>query len=432
MRALTSIVVLLLSGIVQAQTYFYIDAIAVQPANPTELDPVIVRLSGGLAGTGVTINSADAVVDGFNVNISVNVSDNGGATVIVPHSETLELGTLEAGTYTIVVEGAFVDDLAPQEEHQFTVASGGACADLELDPIYWYAFADTAVVVTVRNPTSELFPYPSFILFNDLGEELAVSEAVLFGLPAETSTHILRLVDGITPPEGPFSARLVLMTGFGTEQACTWERLIDLCPPPPCVPLQPFIRNESGAPAFGTFNWGILQNGEVVANGTFEMAVDQQFDADSICIPPGSYTMICGFDGGPAQGTLNFGLGAGPGLETPTRVVSNILPSSIDVRLYRRCIDPLLAIPGIGDAAVQVMACGDRFVVRSEREPMTRIALRDLQGRLLMVTRTGATEHAVDMAAFPQGVHIVEVTLASGGRHVQRVFSAGWDRPASR
>jgi hypothetical protein len=425
MRALASIVLLLLSGIVQAQTYFYIDAIAVQPANPTELDPVIVRLSGSLAGTGVSVNSVDAVVDVFNVNINIDVTDNGGATVIVPHSETLELGTLEAGTYTIVVNGVSVEDLAPGEEHQFVVASGGNCADLQLGPILWNALADTAVVVTVQNPTSELFPYPSFILFNDMGEELAVSEAFLFGLPPDITVHILRLVDGAVPPDGPFSARLVLMTEFGTQQACTWELIIDLCPPPPCVPVQPFIRNESGTPAFGTFNWGVLQNGEVIANGTFEVTADQQFDADSICIPPGSYTMFCGYDGGPAQGTLNFGLWAGPGQETPTGVVSNSLPTPIDIRLYRSCVDPLLAIPPGGETSVQVVSSGERLIFRSGMEPIARVDVRELQGRLLRTAAPGTMEHAVDMTSFPQGIYIVELTLVSGSRHVQRVFTIG-------
>jgi hypothetical protein len=425
MRTLLPIVLSLLCSIGQAQTYFYIDAIAVQPETPTELDPVVVRLSGALAGTGVIVNSVDAVVNGSTVNISIDVSDNGGATVIVPHSETLELGTLEAGTYTIVVDGAFVGDFAPEQEHQFVVGSGGFCADLELGPIHWHALADTAVVLTVRNPTSELFPYPNFILFNEGGELLAVSEVELFGLPAETSVHILRLVDGVTAPVGAFSGRLLLLTGFGAEQACTWERLIDLCPPPPCVPVRPFIRNESGTPAFGTFNWGILQNGQIVTSGTFEVTADQEFDSDSVCIAPGSYTMFCGYDGGASQGTLEFGLWAGPDQETPTRVVSNLLPSSIDFRLYRSCIDPLLAIPDYKHEQVQVLAAGERLVVRSLTEPVGMVTVRDVQGRLLLFSRAGAMERTMDMTPFPQGIYIVEVTLVSGNRHVQRVLIGG-------
>jgi hypothetical protein len=425
MRTLLPIILTLLCSIGQAQTYFYIDAIAVQPGTPTELDPVVVRLSGALAGTGVTVNSVDAVVNGSTVNISIDVSDNGGATVIVPHSETLELGTLETGTYTIVVEGDFVGDFAPAEEHQFVVGSGGVCADLELGPIYWHALADTAFVLTVRNPTSELFPYPNFILFNEAGVPLAVSEVELFGLPAETSVHILRLVDGVTPPAGTFSGRLLLLTGFGAEQACTWDRLIDPCPPPPCVTVQPFIRNGSGAPAFGTFNWGILQNGQIIASGTFEVTADQQFDADSVCIAPGSYTMFCGYDGGPSQGTLEFGLWAGPGQETPTRVVSNLLPSSIDIRLYRSCVDPLLAIPDNNHAQVQVVAAGEQLVVRSLTEPVALVTVRDIQGRLVSLSPAGAMERTIDMAPFPMGIHIVEVTLVSGSRHVQRVLIGG-------
>jgi len=425
MRTLLPIILSLLCSIGQAQTYFYIDAITVQPGTPTELDPVVVRLSGALAGTGVTVNNVDAVVNGSTVNISIDVSDNGGATVIVPHSETIELGTLEAGTYTIVLDGAFVGDFAPEEEHQFVVGSGGVCADLELGPIYWHALADTALVLTVQNPTSELFPYPNFILFNEVGDPLAVSEVELFGLPAETSVHILRLVDGVTPPVGAFTGRLLLLTGFGAEQACNWERLIELCPPPPCVPVQPFIRNESGLPAFGTFNWGILQNGQIVASGTFEITAAQQFDADSVCIAPGSYTMFCGYDGGPSQGTLDFGLWAGPGQETPTRVVSNLLPSSIDIRLYRSCIDPLLTAPDHEHSPVQVMATGDRLVVRSLTDPVGMVTVRDVQGRLLSLSRAGAMERTMDMTPFPQGIYIVEVTLVSGNRHVQRVLIGG-------
>ena len=68
---LTPLLLLAATVAAHAQTYFYIDEIAVQPAQPTTGDLIQLQLIGGLAGTGVYIVSADAEVVGPNVTVNI-------------------------------------------------------------------------------------------------------------------------------------------------------------------------------------------------------------------------------------------------------------------------------------------------------------------------------------------------------------------------
>ncbi len=111
-----------------AQTYFYVNAISTSPGAPTDQDAITVQVSGDLSGTSSYVASATAVVNGFNVAITV-VSQGGGIGIpmLVPHTEEVPLGQLPAGTYTIAVNGAGTDDGAPAGAHVFTVLGGGGC-----------------------------------------------------------------------------------------------------------------------------------------------------------------------------------------------------------------------------------------------------------------------------------------------------------------
>ncbi|HQW86698.1 MAG TPA: hypothetical protein PLH93_05905, partial [Flavobacteriales bacterium] len=110
---------------VHAQTFFYVDHITVAPATPAPQDNITIALSGGLASTGAYVVSASATVTGNTVSLNVVAADPGGFTVIVPHTEQIPVGPLPAGTYSIVINGTFVGDFAPQPEHVFVVAGGG-------------------------------------------------------------------------------------------------------------------------------------------------------------------------------------------------------------------------------------------------------------------------------------------------------------------
>ncbi|MEZ4756033.1 MAG: hypothetical protein R2817_04310 [Flavobacteriales bacterium] len=425
MRSTLTLLLLLAVQGMRAQTFFYIDAINVQPTAPTTADPVVLSLFGGLSSTGAQVTSVSASVVGYTVTISIAAQDNGGLTVIVPHTEEVPLGTLPAGIYTVIIDGQFVGDFAPVEDHTFVVSGTFPCDGLVLGPVRWHALTDTTVVVTVDNPTQELFPYPNFILFDAAGDTLAKEQTSLFGLPGSGSVHYLRIHPGAILPAGPFAGRLELWTEFTTQLACTWPITIELCPPPPCVNVQPFIQNIGGAVASGTFNWGILQNGNVVASGSFEVNDEQQFDVDEVCLPPGNYSMICGTDGGPSQGALFYGLWAGPGQETPMRPVFDIIPQPIPFALYTPCLDPIQSVGNTLPAeAPHVMMDADQVTVQVQDGTLREVTVMDPQGRRIALVRTAADVVRIPAQGWSAGVHVVRVEHANGTISVHRVVYA--------
>lgn len=422
MRSTLTLLLLLAVLGLRAQTFFYIDAISVQPTAPTTSDPVVLSLTGGLASTGAQVTSVSASVVGFTVTIAIAAQDNGGLTVIVPHTEEVPLGTLPAGTYTVIIDGQFVGDFAPVEDHTFVVSGSFPCDGLVLGPVLWHALTDTAVVVTVDNPTQELFPYPNFILFNAAGDTLAKEQTSLFGLPGSGSVHYLRIQPGAVLPSGPFAGRLELWTEFTTQLACTWPLSIELCLPAPCVNVQPFIQNIGGAVASGTFNWGILQNGNVVASGSFEVTEEQQFDADEVCLPPGNYAMICGTDGGPSQGALFYGLWAGPGQETPMQPVFDIIPQPIPFALYTPCFDPVQSVSDpLASRSIRVMLDGGQLIIRSQQGTLRDVTVLDAQGRQIAFQRIAGEVLQLPVQGWSAGVHLVRVTDGNGATSVHRV-----------
>ena len=110
-RTLLLLAAFAITAIVRAQTYFYINEIAVNPQPATEADNISIDLIGGLSSTGASVLSASADVVGSIVTISITAIDVGGLAVIVPHTETLQLNQLPAGTYTIAINGVNVAEI---------------------------------------------------------------------------------------------------------------------------------------------------------------------------------------------------------------------------------------------------------------------------------------------------------------------------------
>lgn len=426
MRTILTLLFLCLVGVLRAQTFFYVEDIAVQPSFPTTTDLVSLALSGGLASTGAQVTNVSASVVGYTVTITMSAADNGGLAVIVPHTEVVALGQLPAGTYTVVIDGQFVGDFAPVEDHTFAVSGTFPCEGLVVSPVRWHALTDTTLVISVTNPTNELFAYPNFILLTTNGDTLAVEQTSLFGLPGSGSVHYLHIHPGAVLPSGAFSGWLELWTGFTTELACSWELSIDLCPPPSCVNVEPFIQSIAGETATGTFNWGVLQNGNVLASGTFEVTEDQQYDLDEICLPPGTYSMICGSAGGPSSGALVYGLWAGPGQVTPTQPALNVIPQPIVFDLYLPCINPDQSVQGMtATEQVRVWSEADQLIIEARESTLREVTVLDAQGRLMYRTRPTSQVHRITTTAWAAGVVLVRVVDGTGSTSSHRIVHAG-------
>lgn len=406
-RILSLLSCLLTTCFLQAQTYFHIEQIAVVPAQPTTSDNVEVHLIGQLSDTGVEVTVASVGVAGSNVDITVLAGSSGGATVLVPHTEVVQLGPLPAGTYIINFTDASIGihDMAQPGEHMFTVTGTGfPCDELQIG-VQWHAFSDTAIVVHAMHNTVEVFDYPNFILFDAQGDTLAIETVNFFGI-AQDSWHILRVVDGATIPDA-FTGTLELWTGFTSTLACSWDHTFELCPPPSCATLLPTIMNTGGALVLGTFNYVIQDmQGDEVAAGSWVLTNELQGDADTLCLPPGHYSMQVFPQQGPTGGHAVFSVAVPGWITGPSSVVYQPIPNTMFFDFFAPCADIGQSITEAKpDVLRAVPAQGGLWVYRTDQRPLGELWLFDVQGRVLF-QGTGMTDR-VFVPLTTTGVHLL-------------------------
>lgn len=404
------------ASLLPAQTYFYIDQIVVDPQPATTEDDINIDLVGGLASTGAYVASASAQVTGFVVTITIAGADPGGLTVIVPHTETVNVGQLPAGTYAIVFITQGVGDFAPEPQHQFVVEGGGSvCDSLEVVSIQWYAFSDTAIVVHVLNENmNEIFDYPNFILFDTNGDTLAKEVVNFFGIGSE-SWHILSVHPDATIPEAPFNATLELWTLFTEELSCTWDVAVDLCPPPPCATLIATIGNFGGALTIGTYSWSIFdEDFQIVSTGQFEMTAQLQNDADTLCLAAGSYYMAVSMDQPPTGGAPYSGVSTEGYITGPSQAVPWDLPVMMPFDFYLPCADGTNSIQA-SNTNTGLITVQEGIMLRVQQRdgsPIGRIELFDAQGRLRYGGSATANTALIPTSDLGSGLFIVRTRSA--------------------
>lgn len=399
-------------GALSAQTHFYIGQIAVVPAAPTTSDNVSIHLIGDLGDTGAFIAIAEADVSGNTVTITVVAGSNGGLSVLVPHTEVIELGLLPAGTYTIEFNSGTVStwDMAPVEQHNFTVSNGNPCAELDLVSVQWQAFGDTALMVHVLNSSSSIFPYPNFILFNAQGDTLAKETVNLFGIGNE-GWHLMRIQSGIAMPEEDFNGRLELWTDFTQVLACSWEQEFSLCPDEACSELEIHLSETVSPPVIGTYNWmlGDLFGG--LHSGQFTLSAQEQHVSTTLCVPPGAYFLDVSPTDPGSFSAPRFYASASGGQLSNSGFATASLPLALEVNFYGPCASGTQSVAELGVPALLVRYTpGGVHVETSDGKPLGVVALWDMQGRLIF-SEQGAGHLFVPLPV--PGVYLIRAGEAS-------------------
>jgi hypothetical protein len=395
MRSILLLFALATFAVVQAQTHFYVNSMAVVPAQPTTSDQITLQLIGDLSDTGASIQLAEATVTGYTVSLTLVAVSDGGLTVLVPHTENIPLGQLPAGTYTVSLSGQSAGIWYTGPPFTFTVSGGGGapCDQLELVSVQWQAFGDSALVVHVLNGSQEIFSYPNFILFNAQGDTLAMETVQFFGIAGE-SWHMLRIVEGVGLPGVPFVGRLELWTLFTTELACIWEQTFDLCPPPPCQQLTLTLMGTGGTVAIGEWTWQLLDDlFNPMASGVFELTSTEQFGFAEVCLPAGNYSWnVSPVD--PGQQALPVYYVTGPGWqETLPTTATPSLPALVPFTVYGPCISGTNAIADRESLPTMITAAtvaGGVLVQRIDGGSLGATTIYDAHGRSLFTTTSAA------------------------------------------
>lgn len=396
-----------------AQTHYYINSISVAPTEPTESDAITISLTGDLSSSGAYIVSAEYMLMDNIVHITMVAADPGGLAVLVPHTEEINIGTLPAGPYGILVDGTAILDMAPEFEHSFNVTGGGdGCADLNIISMAWSPFDDSAVLLHVNNNGASNFDYPTFILLDENNDTLAVETDIQFALVGE-SWHVLDIHDDATIPEGAFQGTLKLYTGFVENFACEWDEAIDLCPTAECTTVYPVLNNFGDGLAIGTYTWTISDEGGVVTQGQFELTAELQSDQDETCLPPGAYQMTVAFDQEPTGGQLNFGINAEGFVAGPTQNLFFGAPVPMPFDLLAQCADGTNSIDEGEDPAQLVITTMDGAILITDRTgaQLGTVVLYDAVGKEIARKMTNTDRIQFQVAA--DGMYVLRTSTAA-------------------
>jgi hypothetical protein len=416
MRTLVLSALLACSATLSAQTYFYIDAIAVDPPEPTTADNISIQLIGGLSSGGAYIASSSAQVVGSQVIISIVAMDPGGITVIVPHTEVVPLGQLPAGTYTISFNAVNVGDFAPSPEHIFQVTgAGSSCDSLIIQGVNWHPFQEDALVVSAYHYLLDTLITPSFTLFDLQGDSIATETAPFpTWAPYQDDPHTLLLQPGVSLPGNTVEGTVDLSSPDFNGTACVFNASYDLCPTAACVDMSPVIQNLGGGITIGTFAWNITDgNGAAVAIGSFELTETQQADTGSACLPPGTYTLLVAPLDEPTGGQPWVGVVQGT-LVGPSQPLMWTDPQPLSFGFYLPCVQGTESIGESAPHPFSVIQHGDQLSVRrADGRPIGPVALFDAQGRLVARNAGLGNEVRLSIATTAPGIYTLSTTGGS-------------------
>jgi hypothetical protein len=143
-----------------------------------------------------------------------------------------------------------------------------------------------------------------------------------------------------------------------------------------------------------------------VASGQFELSAEVQQDADTVCLPAGTYFMDVTPLSPPTGGAPTFFV-EGPGtITTDTRPVLWSLPVQLEFPLYPYCLE---SPEGLGEVEGSVLRAatvpGGLWVHTVDGQPLGTLRLLDAQGRQVQVTTATTDRHY--LAVGTPGIYVL-------------------------
>lgn len=413
-RRLSTTALIALSSIgAQAQTCFYLDQINVAPASPTTADAITITVSGDLSSTAAFIGGTSFGINGNTVQLTVNAAAQGiGLDVLVPHSESIPIGDLAAGIYTILINGTAIVDMAPSPQHQFVVSGGTVtdCDSLELISARWSVFSSEQIMLTVANGSSDLFDYPGFVLLDSEGDTLAKETVYYFGISQGPQQHSLEIMPGVVIDGNTANGELYLWSGFYTEQECEWPVSWDLCPEQECTTVMPYLWNLGDALITVAVPYTLEnEDGLELAAGTFVLDIDNQNAyGQEVCLPPGNYTLHLdqvGFVGGQLYYGMTTSMVNNEQVQEP--YVQGTAVNDKGFVVFEPCIDASNGMPAhVNGPGLDLTMDGDRWIIgASDKSRIGMFQLLDPQGRILRTGTFNGDRGELDLSGLGHGAY---------------------------
>jgi hypothetical protein len=308
--------------------------------------------------------------------------------------------------YTLVLSYALASVLQAQSP----------CDSVNIVSINYDAMHKDSIELVINNQSSAFFSYPNFILLNAMNDTIAFESVNFFGIGNYDQGHILKI-------EQPFSGntisggQLLLKTGFGDSLECIFTSDFELCSEA-CSELIVSLQSTGPIDSTETINVSVTDSmSNVVYFESFVLDSLEFFKYDSLCLPPGEYTIE--FDQIDSNAnTLFFGLNTFF-LSTGVNGNSNADSMTQHFIVWERCVHPQIINPpnavnevNAPAASISAMVANQTLLLNSnENELIEHIALYDLSGRLVLdkAPNTSATE--IDVSHLQHGIYIAKAQV---------------------
>ena len=295
------------------------------------------------------------------------------------------------------------------------------CDSIMIADLSYSPFTDTAIYVHVINNSTVAANYPGFVLINSNGDTVA-KEMVNFFVMGQEGFHMLEVYPGVHDPLTPFVGELHLWQGFWQTQLCVWPIDQGLCGDLPCHESIIAMNNWGGALALGDFDWVIsTTTNPNVASGTLTTTIQNWYDADTVCLPPGNYMASVTTENQPSGGGpwITFGAGENmsPSLQYPFDWYNGI---EFDIPYYDFCIGNPNAVRDLDVQALTVVATTNGIQISSPDNNLGRVRIYGSSGR----KHVDREVNAFSTTYLPEasGVYIIQRQIAGGIQSVKVVW----------
>lgn len=294
-----------------------------------------------------------------------------------------------------------------------------ACDSLDIT-VKYYPFNDTIIRVDVyNNNTSSFLSYPIFTIFDSNGDTVALETLQFFGISQE-SHHTLNVFPGALPGNTfPGTLTLYYQT-VDSYAVCTWPMNFDLCPDT-CFTVNPYIVNIGGAEVLGDATWDVLDNNsQVVASGTFTMDTNYQYDYDTVCLDPGTYSMRVN------RVTLDQGGNTHVGLESnvygaghPDSAFNTLDSVSVDFDFFGACPSSSSVKTKAKVAEASIHSFANNIYISNAGQPIGEISVYSIDGKKVFSGNTQYSSYTLGLDG--TGIYIVRI-MNKGGTTVRKVY----------
>lgn len=298
---------------------------------------------------------------------------------------------------------------------------------INLTPVsFGYApFDSDQMEVRIQNNGSGGWSYPSLVFYNTSGDTIAWRAAEFFGIGSD---QVFTL--DITHPEaindGGVYPRLELWTGLNDSLRCEWVLSGEFCFPSICATVHPYVLSSDPAAAGTTFTWNInSDNGESVASGEMTMAQGGVEVMDTVCLPPGNYSLTMSNPSISGNGTTCQMRGQPGSTSASPSIDVNTFDSS-DFTVLESCIDGANAVEEIpSNEFLLNIVNGILHVQLPIAQAASTVELFDGAGRVLHRSADKRIQRDLDLSGLAPGVFILSVTDELHGR---RSKTLAWTR----